>query len=221
MTTFTASVAAGGDDGWGDAGGAFDSGSAYVLHGQNDTGGGSKECRGFHRWTSVNILPKSIINSASVTFYNCSYGGPSGNIYLYIGFHNADSPAAPTSKAEVWALSFAGSITANNPGTGTVTITGLASALQSVIDRAGWVSGNALILFNTDNGSTGDRKWTTGSYNGGYYDYLSVDYTPPPGGEPVSVTPYIMVFERWRKRLYDKLIQQGAVPLDRRGLVTI
>jgi hypothetical protein len=46
-------------------------------------------------------------------------------------------------------------------------------------------------------------------------------HSAPGGGNPVSVTPYIMVFERWRKRLYNKLIQQGAVPLGRRGLVTI
>jgi len=221
MATFTKSVSAGADDGFASADGGFDNANALVYHGQDDPGGGTHEQRGFHRWTNITIPPKSTINSASVTLYNCSYGGPAGNIYLYVGFHAADNPSAPAAYADVWALSFAGSIAANNPGTGTVTISGLASSLQSVVNRAGWASGNALIFFNTDNGSTSDRKWLTGSYNGGYYDYLSVDYTPPPGGNPVSVTPYIMVFERWRKRMYNNLIQQGAVPLGRRGLVTI
>lgn len=194
MPNFTKSVVASGDDGYAIFSGGFNNAGTTMLAGQDDPGGGSLEVRAFARFTSVTIPQYSIITAASITFYNTSYGGPAGNVYLLGGFNGADNPAAPTTKDELWALAFAtGYINVNNPGTGTVTITGLATSFQNVVNRSGWVNGNAAIFFMIDNGSTGDRKWVIGTYDGSYAASISIDYIIPGGGEPVSVTPYMMV----------------------------
>lgn len=222
MTAFTKSVSAAGDDGYAESGGGFNNTNAYVMVGSNDPGGGAQTVHGFYRFTAITIDRLSPINSASVTLYNCSTGGPAGNIYTYQGFVAADNQAAPTDKAGVWALSLAsGYVTVNNPGSGTVVISGLATSLQSVIDRTGWANGNAVVLKLQDNGSTGDRKWTPGAYSG-YAALLSVDYSPL-GRAYQLVNPIVGLFERMKRRtkLYQDLLNQGAIPLGKRELLPI
>lgn len=215
MTTLTKSIAAGGSDGYAEADSAFSNTNTYVMQGQNDSGGGSHEVRGFYHWTNITIPPSSIINSTQVTWYNASYGGPAGNVNIRGGFVAADNPSAPTDKAGVWALSLAsGYVDRTNPGTGTVTVTGLGTSFGNVIARSGWASGNSVIFLWIDNGSSGDRKWVTGSYEGGYYTYLEVDYTPPGGW-------VIMFLEKCRRKMYNDLIKQGAIPLGKRELLPI
>lgn len=191
MGIITKNVAASGDDGYGGNWGFFDNSGSGMLAGQDDPGGGSQARWSFARYTGVPIPRSSKINSCSVTFYNTSYGGPAGNVYLYGGFVAADNQAAPTTKDELFALGFTtGYVSVNDPATGTVEITGLAASFQNLVNRDGWVAGNAAVFLLTDNGSTGDRKWVIGTYDGSYAALLSVDFTPP-GGEPVSVTPFM------------------------------
>lgn len=194
MPNFTKSVVANGDDGWARNDGSFSSTGTTMFAGQDDPGGGSQECRAFARFTGVTIPQYSIVTAASITFYNTSYGGPAGTISLTWGFVAADNQAAPTDKAGVWALSYStGSSGGTDPGTGTVTLTGLATSAQNVFGRAGWANGNALVFLLKDNGGSGDRKWVLGTYDGSYAASISIDYIIPGGGEPVSVTPYMMV----------------------------
>lgn len=191
MPIFTKSVAATGDDGHGWAGGVDLTGT-NIIQGQDDPGGGTHALKSFLRFTVVDIPPKSIINSGKITVYNASYGGPAGNVYLYGGFMDVDNPSAPTDWAGISALTQTSAQAYNNPGTGTIDLTGLGAGLQTIVNRAGWALGNAVIFSNIDNGSTGDRKWLFNSYTGATPALLTIDYIPP-GGELVSITPFMMI----------------------------
>ena len=60
----------------------------------------------------------------------------------------------------------------------------IVSVIQEIINRAGWASGNALVIFWRDNsGWGGSQKWVAArSYDGSttYAPKLHIEYTPPP-----------------------------------------
>lgn len=108
---------------------------------------------GFTRFPSVAIPPGSTILSAYVTVWAYDQDG---NPIIWMCLNDADSAVAPTDYAEALALAqttegSAWSTTAwtfRNP----YQTSSIVTAVQEVIDRAGWASGNALMPLYIDTG---------------------------------------------------------------------
>lgn len=140
-------VAATANDGfWTDSGGGvFYSTEAYVrvLGGYH----------GFTRFPSIGIPPGSTILSAYVTVW--AYD-EDGNPIIWMCLNDVDNASAPTNYTEAHALVFttAGSAWSTTAWTfrNAYQSSSLATAVQEVIDRAGWASGNALMPLYIDTG---------------------------------------------------------------------
>jgi len=79
---------------------------------------------------------------------------------VLVGCEDADNPAAPTSWAELDARGLTTAyLTDNNVAAwtaGTEYTFDITTAVQEVLDRAGWAAGNTLAVLIHDNGSTDD-----------------------------------------------------------------
>jgi hypothetical protein len=116
---------------------------------------------GFVRFTNVTIPQGATITKAIVTLTAVSSkSGASCKIQL--AFNNTNNATAPTNLTQMNSLINSGltttkvswvvpATTANN----TFDTPDIKSTLQTVISRAGWVSGNALVLVFKDNSSDG------------------------------------------------------------------
>lgn len=111
----------------------------------------------FGRFTSVTIAKGVTITAARVDFY--AYGSLSGTtVNLNVYMNAADDASAPTdcttygakSTTSAVAWSSVGSWTANN----TYSSPDISSAVQEVTDRAGWSSGNDMMVLVKNNSSS-------------------------------------------------------------------
>jgi hypothetical protein len=152
MATFSPVVS--GDDG-GDWNGAnFSNTVTTDPIGDDSTG----DYRSFIRFPSVTIPQGATITAASVEFTPLfTDGATTVNVDVY--FNNVDNAVAPTSTAEL--TTAFGSITAAVNWTVPAwtadtpdSTPSLVSILQTVVNRAGWASGNALMVLIRDNSST-------------------------------------------------------------------
>ncbi|MCK4542166.1 MAG: hypothetical protein KAU17_08035 [Spirochaetales bacterium] len=126
----------------------------------------------FIRCPNITIPQGSTITSAYIRF--TAYSSLSSTVVnVNVYFNDVDDAIAPTSSSEGDALSLTSPITWNGVEAWTDGIQydtpSLASILQSVINRTGWSSGNALQIVIKDNGSSGDYRYRSAST----IDYLS------------------------------------------------
>ena len=126
----------------------------------------------FIRCPNITIPQGSTITEAYVKF--TAYSSLSSTVVnVNVYFNDVDDAIAPTSSSEGNALFLTSPITWNGVEAWTDGVQydtpNLVSILQSVINRAGWSSGNALQVVIKDNGSSGDYKYRSAST----IDYLS------------------------------------------------
>jgi len=167
MTVLVVSVAASADDGYGSAAASFDAAGTYWKVGREDISG-QKSHYPFCRFLNVTIPQGSIISSAYlevVANANSAYTA----VKTKVAANDADSPAAPTTWAQVTGLTLTtaqidwdfAAVTAGvaytSPDIGTV--------IKEIVDRAGWASGNNLILTIFDDSSTSDNRHQIASYD--------------------------------------------------------
>jgi len=94
-------------------------------------------------------------------------------VTLTLGFNAADDPAAPVSAVQLAALTMTAATVAWSPGqwvAGQEYLTpDLKSSLQEIVSRAGWVTGQDVILIFEDNASTtwAYRRFYSYDYDGG------------------------------------------------------
>ncbi len=92
------------------------------------------------------------------TATNRSRATSNNNILSKLKFENADNPAAPTTPAEFTSRTLTTGtdydITATFSNNIEYETVDFAAELQTVVDRGGWSSGNAIILFQKDDGSS-------------------------------------------------------------------
>lgn len=146
----------------------------------------------FLRFTSINIPKNAIITSAKLTFTaRDTLSGTAVN--STVKGEAADNPSAITSNAnwDARTKTFA-SVAWNNIPAWTsgsqYDSPDISSIIQEIVNRSGWASGNALLLFWEDNGSTGGAGRTTQSYeaNPAQAALLTITYLPPSsGGMPI------------------------------------
>ena len=139
----------------------------------------------FIRFPNVTIPQGSTITSAIVKFNaGGSDSGTGCNINCY--FNNVDNAVAPTSAIAGVNLAVTGAVAWNNIESWTHDSTyyspELKTILQTVINRPGWVSGNALQIVFKNNGSSTSRLRKPHSWdNGSVIPELSITYDAPVG----------------------------------------
>lgn len=174
MAFISKAIAVSADDGfWNDGLSAFDSSLTGVTMG--NASASNYPCHGFFRFTSVLIPNKARIVSARLVLV-CTGTGTNHEVYLKVHCNNVDNATAPTTYADAngKALTTAyGSWTPDyNTTGGTFYTADFATAVQEVVDRAGWVAGNALMVLIKNNASTLDHAINAASYD-------NVTYTEP------------------------------------------
>ncbi len=122
------------------------------------------------RFPNVTIPPGASIVSAHVTLTACNplSGADVASCY----FNNVDNAVAPTSYAEATGLARTSGVSWNVPNTTAntpVDTPGLKDILQTVIDRAGWASGNAVQVIVEVDAVEGTRDFYAIDYNSGQY----------------------------------------------------
>jgi hypothetical protein len=178
LTELTKQVGLGADDGRDD--GTFRNFQSYVIIGYGQ--------RSFFRFTSVSIPKNSIINSAKLQFKAAaSNSGTTCNVIIH--FEAADNPSAPSDHADLLGRSLttgtAWSSVGSWTGSSWYDSADIASELQAIVDRAGWVENNAVTAHVLDNGSSSGAYRQPQGYEAGasYAVKLVVDYSEPPSGE--------------------------------------
>lgn len=176
MTILTVNVASGNDDG------EERSSGTMSLTGTTLTVNEAGEMIGM-RFLNVTVPKNSTINSAVLTFNigSASYDDPDVN-WKAEDADNAAAFAATSNNFTPRTLTTAVvTQTATGIGTGNKTIT-LTSLVQEVVERGGWVSGNALNIFAVGRSTS---EFRPRSYEAGYPASLEINYTiPPTPGNP-------------------------------------
>lgn len=69
----------------------------------------------------------------------------------------------------------------------------IASIIQEIVNRSGWASGNALVIFIDDNGTTinGGGDFSTYDENPAYAAELTIDYTPSNTAPTITDPPSV------------------------------
>jgi hypothetical protein len=143
-----------------------------------------------YRFQNVTIPPGSTITAATLDVYvqNTSYDSP--NLELYC--QAADNPDTFTDGEDWFTATRSwttgkGTWNATDTGTGWKTTADFAAALQEVIDRPGWTSGNAVVVGTKSlTGCLMRIRSYDNTTNGLGVDaaYLNVTYTPPASAKP-------------------------------------
>ena len=150
------------------------------------------------RFTNVTVPQGSTINSATleVNIVGTSYDDPDVDVYL----EDADNSAAlstssnnisgrtKTTAKVTWSSTGVGSGW-KSPGD-------LAAVVQEVVDRGGWVSGNALTVLFDSLSSANNLRIRPYEYDTTLAAKLTIDYTASGGG---GITMHSMYYARVRE----------------------
>ncbi len=141
------------------------------------------ERNAYIRFANVTIPQGATIKSAHITLTSVGQGGgTTANANIY--FNNEDDASVPTDTASANAKAVTAAVAWNNiedfGADGTKHDTPeLKTILQTVINRAGWKSGNALMVLIKNNGSTlGATRYFYGSYNDDASPPTYITYRP-------------------------------------------
>lgn len=135
------------------------------------------------RFTNITILAGSTITSCTVT-YRTNYNGSGSAVNVKECFADHDNASSPTSNAEFYdATKTSGAASEHSVHLANVTWYGtqLSSELQKITNRVGWASGNAVVLYTMDNGSSTYSYNSVTFYKGSstYCPKLTVTWIPP------------------------------------------
>ena len=166
MASLEVQIAAGTGDGYAyTPGNGFTNDATYPIYiGQS----GGYVCSNFLRFANVAIPAGAIINSAVIRHVaNSSLAGTTCKCKIY--GEAADNPSAASSYSDYWARSrtsnylswtvpaWAAETDYDSPD--------ISIVVQEIVNRAGWASGNALQLFEQDDGSNNNATRTFYCYD--------------------------------------------------------
>ena len=180
MATFSKQIVASGDDGQYSfqTGTDFDASGSYVLCLSNQ--GSDFTVASFYRFTNVTIPAGSTITAATIEVDAYSEFAPDANFRIHM--NDVDDAVAPTNVTEGKALVATTASTAwveDGVAISVATSPDFTAAVQEVVDRGGWASGqDMMVMFlpNTDN----TRQFRVRSYdNAGTIPEITITYTAP------------------------------------------
>lgn len=173
MATFSAAVAASADDARQVAGTVTVNGSLLQCSATTDYVG--------MRFLNVTIAAGSTVSAATVDVYvpNLTYDDPDVDIYgedaddaaAFTTAANNISSRTPTTATVAW--------TATGISSGWKTTPDIASVVQEIVSRGGWVSGNDMAIIFKGR-STDALRWE--GYDGGTGNYATLNVTYTTGG---------------------------------------
>ena len=155
---------------------------------------GGYEVAAFFRFPNATIAKGSTISSAKIQFTaDEDRSGTTANLNIYL--NNVDNAVAPTTFSGFTGLALTSAVAWNSISAWTYLEAAAAeltpdfsTLVQAVVGRAGWVSGNALMVVIHDNSSSTDARrsaYQRSASNTSYLPALSITYT-----EPSSSTPH-------------------------------
>lgn len=184
----------GSDDGYWYTGDYFAMNTTYLIIGQ--VGGGTYDS--FIRFRNITIPKGATIVSAIVRFVsyeNAAVAGAKSKCY----FNDVDDAVAPTSHTQADALALTAAVdwgvTTQWQIGSTYDTPDLTAILQTIVDRAGWVSGNdvTVVIKNDDSAAGAKRSPRSGDYFGDENKpTLIVTYTYDEGSETYPRTGTVM-----------------------------
>lgn len=195
MPTFEARVAAGGDDGtWQNS-----NANSFVIHGAGTGvhGSGFGAGDGFNvsmHYNGVTIPRGSTINVAFLRFK--ARNADSANVVRTNVYGiDEDNPTAPVTKGDAVGKALTAPAawdnlptwSVNEEGADTTTVS-IVAQVQTIVDRGGWASGQAMEFQVKDDGTTLSnifrRSYTFNTGGGPQSCLVHIEYTdpPPPGG---------------------------------------
>lgn len=135
----------------------------------------------FILFPNVTIPQGATINSATLSlFTGNAEADVAGNLNARVYAEDADNPTAPDSAADAMGrtrtTAFAAWQLDGWADDTTVQVTGLASVVQEIVNRPGWVSGNGILLLLDDNGSLRDI-WLSQHESTDPNPQLDINYT--------------------------------------------
>lgn len=164
MPTIVVGIATGADDGYSTSASAFNNNNNYVHFGDN-AGVGLDT---FLRFQNVAIPNSAVITAASIQFQaNSSLAGTTVNVN--IKGDASDNATAPTTRATHTGKTRTSASVNWQPGGQTAgsnyTTPDISSVIQEIVNRAGWVSGNALQILIDNNGSSANARREEKAYD--------------------------------------------------------
>jgi hypothetical protein len=182
-TTLNLQVGTGNDDAHETAaGGSFSAASSQFLIHSNTSS--TSRLIGGARFTNITIAPGSTINSATGQIYILSTLQDDVNVDIFC--NDVDDANDFSTEADVTSRTLTTATTSwvqSAAGTGFEVSPSFASAVQEVIDRGGWASGNNLVVIYRGKSDI-NQSCICRSYNGNSAEApkLDIDYTAPAGG---------------------------------------
>ncbi|MBU0764715.1 MAG: right-handed parallel beta-helix repeat-containing protein [Bacteroidetes bacterium] len=173
QTDFNGAIAAGTDDAYETSGGTMSVTASYLSTGYD----------GYYvglRFANVTITQGATINSATFSAY---YYTAQAGITVEIYGQAVDNAGAFTTTA--------GNISGRTPTTANVanwtfdissgvwnTSPSIVNIIQEIVNRPGWVSGNAICIITHETGTTNYGKWEAIEYGWGREATITINYTP-------------------------------------------
>lgn len=145
---------------------------------------------------SVNLSKGQVITSATLKVR--AVHADTSTILVKFGCENADNPAAPTTKEDLEARVLTAAYleyTSNAEWVvGTEYSFDVTTAVQEVLDRAGWLSHNTLAILIKDNNTGTDnvRQFATTENETYEAAILEIVYSPAGGPTTIAVSPTLI-----------------------------
>lgn len=183
MTVSTFTIAANGDDicfasaGYSSWGFDLFGGGTTLLAGRT---AGATDVGSWLRFTSVTVPQGATINSATLKLNNNGSGNNGGTpVLLKIQCESADNPTMPSGGTDAASRTLGTAATFSSGVTTGIYSFDITAAVQAVINRSGFASGNAMSVVIADNGSnsTFDIRFRAREAGSGVAPQLEIDYT--------------------------------------------
>ena len=166
------------------SGGGYSDTATLIEIGSNTVGG--QTCRAWFPFL-VALGNAQVITSATLKV-RAAGNDSNTTCKVKVGCEAADNPSKPTTKTDLYNRVLSTAYTTNNNvaawTAGNEYTFDITTAVQEILNRAGWVSGNTMAALFQDNGSTADASRSIAAYENVSYSeaILEIVYTPSSGG---------------------------------------
>ncbi len=194
MTVLDIRVAAGANDGEWTSAGAFSSTNALNIN--LGSSAGTTTYSGFFRFLNVTVPGSDTIDVANMVFRSWGNADSGVTCNARILAHLAANPAAPTSHSGVTSAPRTTAFTdwSNIPPVGAdadFTSAEFPAVMQELVSQGSWASGNAVVLFVENNGSSPSalRHIRPYEFASATAPLLHIEYSPPNTAPTITVAP--------------------------------